>query len=149
MSTSATGLEIYNYPRRLQLALLNLQNNAKISATNRQLILRFHEKSVADGLSTPRLVKYIHILSKLAAIAPLAVVVVAGAVYWLFYPKPTSEIMNQTSEGTSLEVSRKTSEQTWPVPWFRGMGDLDEKTWVVYTLENSGLLHSAAPWFGL
>jgi integrase len=66
MSTSATGLDIYNYPRRLQLALLNLQNNAKISATNRQLILRFHEKSVADGLSAPRLVRYIHILSKLA-----------------------------------------------------------------------------------
>jgi len=66
MSTSATGLDIYNYPRRLELALDNLRKNAKISATNRQLILRFHEKSVADGLSAPRLVRYIHILSKLA-----------------------------------------------------------------------------------
>jgi integrase len=66
MSTCATGLDIYNYPRRLQLALQNLKNNAKISPTNRRLILGFHERSVADGLSAPRLVRYIHILSKLA-----------------------------------------------------------------------------------
>jgi integrase len=66
MSMSATVLDIYNYPRRLQLALHNLQNNAKISATNRRLILAFHERSVAEGLSTPRLVRYIHILSRLA-----------------------------------------------------------------------------------
>jgi len=66
MSTPATGPDIYNYPRRLQLALQNLQNNAKISAANRRLILAFHERSTADGLSTPRLVRYIHILSKLS-----------------------------------------------------------------------------------
>jgi site-specific recombinase XerD len=69
MSTSATGPDIYNYPRRLQLALQNLQNlqnNAKISARNRRLIVAFHERSTAEGLSTPRLVRYIHILSKLA-----------------------------------------------------------------------------------
>ena len=66
MSTSATGLDIYNYPRRLELALQNLKNDAKISPTNRRLILAFHERSVAEGLSTPRLVRYIHILSKLA-----------------------------------------------------------------------------------
>jgi integrase len=66
MSTPARRLDIYNYPRRLQLALQNLEENSRISSTNRQLILRFHEKSVADGLSPPRLVRYIHILSKLA-----------------------------------------------------------------------------------
>ena len=66
MSTPATGPDIYNYPRRLQLALQNLQNNAKISAANRRLLLAFHERSTADGLSTPRLDRYIHILSKLS-----------------------------------------------------------------------------------
>jgi integrase len=66
MSTSATILDIYNYPRRLELALENLKKNAKISATNRRLILAFHQRSVAEGLSTPRLVRYVHILSKLA-----------------------------------------------------------------------------------
>jgi len=66
MSAPASTLDIYNYPRRLQLALHKLKENRRISATNRQVILRFHEKSVADGLSAPRLVRYIHILSKLA-----------------------------------------------------------------------------------
>jgi len=66
MPASATRPDIYNYPRRLKLALENLEANDKISVTNRRLILAFHERSVADGLSIPRLVRYIHILSKLA-----------------------------------------------------------------------------------
>ena len=66
MSAPATTLDIYNYPRRLQLAVQKLRENPLISPTNRQVILRFHQKSVADGLSAPRLVRYIHILSKLA-----------------------------------------------------------------------------------
>jgi integrase len=66
MSTSATGLDIYNYPRRLKLALQNLQEDAKISPTNRRLILAFHERLAAEGLSTPRVVRCIQVLQKLA-----------------------------------------------------------------------------------
>jgi hypothetical protein len=51
-------------------------------------------------------------VSKLVAILLIAVVVAAGAGYWLFSPKPTSEIVNSTNEETSLEVSRRTTEQT-------------------------------------
>jgi hypothetical protein len=50
--------------------------------------------------------------SKLVAILLIAVVVAAGAGYWLFSPKPTSEIVNYASAETSLEVSRRTPEQT-------------------------------------
>jgi hypothetical protein len=50
--------------------------------------------------------------SKLVAIALIAVVIVAGAGYWLFSPNLTSGTVGYTSEGTSLEVSRRTSEQT-------------------------------------
>jgi hypothetical protein len=50
--------------------------------------------------------------SKLVAIALMAVVVASGAGYWLFSPKPTSEIVNYTSAETSLEVNRTTPEQT-------------------------------------
>jgi integrase len=66
MSTCATGLDIYNYPRRLELALQNLQEDAKISPTNRRLILAFHERLAAEGLSTPRVVRCIQVLQKLA-----------------------------------------------------------------------------------
>jgi len=51
-------------------------------------------------------------VSKLVAIVLIAVVVAAGAGYWLFSPKPTSEIVNSTSEETSLEVNRTTPEQS-------------------------------------
>jgi hypothetical protein len=51
-------------------------------------------------------------VSKFVAILLIAVVVAAGAGYWLFSPKPTSEIANYMSEETSLEVSRRTPEQT-------------------------------------
>ena len=50
--------------------------------------------------------------SKLVAIALIAVVVVAGAGYWLFSPNLTSGTLSYTSIGTSLGVSRRTSEQT-------------------------------------
>ena len=50
--------------------------------------------------------------SKLVAILLIAVVVAAGAGYWLFSPKPASEIVNYTSTETSLEVNRRTPEQT-------------------------------------
>jgi hypothetical protein len=51
-------------------------------------------------------------LSKLVAIVLVAIVVAAGAGYWLLSPKPTSEIVNYTSEETSLEVSRTTLGET-------------------------------------
>jgi hypothetical protein len=51
-------------------------------------------------------------VSKLVAILLIAVVVAAGAGYWLFSPKPSSEIVNYTSAETSLEVNRRTPEQT-------------------------------------
>jgi len=51
-------------------------------------------------------------VSNLVAILLIAVVVAAGAGYWLFSPKPTNEILNYTSEETALEVSRRTPEQT-------------------------------------
>jgi len=50
--------------------------------------------------------------SKLVAIALIAVVVVAGAGYWLFSPNLTSGTLIYTSIGTSLGVSRRASEQT-------------------------------------
>ena len=50
--------------------------------------------------------------SKLVAVVLIAVVIVAGAGYWLLSPKPTSEIVSSTGEGTSLSLSRRTSEQT-------------------------------------
>jgi hypothetical protein len=50
--------------------------------------------------------------SKLVAIALIAVVIVAGAGYWLFSPNLTSGTLSYTSMGTSLGVSRRTSEQT-------------------------------------
>ena len=51
--------------------------------------------------------------SKLVAIA-LIVVVVTGAGYWLFSPNLTSGTLSYTSKGTSLGVSRRTSEQAPP-----------------------------------
>jgi len=66
MPSSATRLDIYNYPRRLELALRNLKQNSKVSETNRQRILGFHEIAVAEGLSKPRLIRYINILSRSA-----------------------------------------------------------------------------------
>jgi hypothetical protein len=50
--------------------------------------------------------------SKLVAIALIAVVIVAGLGYWLFSPNLTSGTLSYTSMGTSLGVSRRTSEQT-------------------------------------
>lgn len=50
--------------------------------------------------------------SKLVAVALIVVTVAAGAGYWLFSPKPTNEIVNYTSAETSLQVSRRTPEQT-------------------------------------
>jgi len=50
--------------------------------------------------------------AKLTAALLIVVVIVSGAGYWLFYPKPTSQIVNYTSEATSLEVSKRTSEET-------------------------------------
>ena len=62
----STNPDVYGYPRRLELALKQLENNKTIVAKNRQAISRFYEESVAQGLSTPRLIRLIQILSKLS-----------------------------------------------------------------------------------
>lgn len=49
--------------------------------------------------------------SRLIAILLVVVVVTSAVSYWLYYPKPITQIVSHTSEQTSLEV-RRTSEQT-------------------------------------
>jgi len=64
----ATNPDVYRYPRRLELALNQLKSSTTITARNREAILKFYEECVAQGLSTPRVIRLIQILSKLSVL---------------------------------------------------------------------------------
>jgi integrase/ribosomal protein L40E len=64
----SSGVGVYNYPRRLELALQRLAKDRKVRTTDREKILKFKDECVAQGLSTPRVIRYVQMLSKLSAI---------------------------------------------------------------------------------
>jgi integrase/recombinase XerD len=62
-----SGVGVYNYPRRLELALQKLAKDRKIRPADRAKILKFKDECVAQGLSTARVIRYVQMLSKLSA----------------------------------------------------------------------------------
>ena len=63
----SSGVNIYNYPHRLELALRQLAKDRKVRLADRAKILKFKDECVAQGLSTPRVIRYIQMLAKLSA----------------------------------------------------------------------------------
>ena len=59
------GIDIHNYPKRMESALANLKKDS-ISEENKDLILKFYEQCVLEGLSKPHIIKYIYILRVIA-----------------------------------------------------------------------------------
>lgn len=60
--------DIHHYDQRLTAALTNLENDKKVLDTNRKKIKQFLEYIHAEGLSTPRQVRYTYVLRKLSGL---------------------------------------------------------------------------------
>jgi integrase/recombinase XerD len=60
--------DIHHYDQRLTAALANLENDKQVSDINRKKIKQFLEYIRAEGLSTPRQVRYTHVLRKLSSL---------------------------------------------------------------------------------
>lgn len=58
-------LDIYNYPKRLEVALRQL-NESTISLRNKELILQFRDFCSLEGIGIPRIERYIGVLKKWA-----------------------------------------------------------------------------------
>ena len=62
-----SGLNVYNYEHRMELALRQLDRDRRVRPGDRAKILKFRDECVAQGLSAPRIIRYIQMLSKLSA----------------------------------------------------------------------------------
>ena len=60
--------DIHHYEQRPTAALASLENDSKVVEANRKKIKQFLEYIRAEGLSTPRQVRYIHVLRKLSSL---------------------------------------------------------------------------------
>jgi integrase/recombinase XerD len=60
--------DIHHYDQRLTAALTNLENDKEVLDANRRKIKQFLEYIRAEGLSTPRQVRYTYILRKLSSL---------------------------------------------------------------------------------
>ena len=58
-------ISVHDYERRLQLVLRLIKTDQKLLKENRAVVLGFHRQIVAEGISLPRQVKYLHTLRKL------------------------------------------------------------------------------------
>ena len=61
-----SGINVYNYEHRMELALRQLNRDRRVRPGDRAKILKFRDECVAQGLSTPRIIRYIQMLSKLS-----------------------------------------------------------------------------------
>jgi hypothetical protein len=62
----AMGYDAHNYPVKLKLALSKVQEDSSLSAKNRDLVLRFHEACLAEGLSLARITRIMYNMRVLA-----------------------------------------------------------------------------------
>jgi site-specific recombinase XerD len=60
--------DIHHYDQRFTAALSNLEHDKNVLDTNRKKIKQFLEYIRAEGLSTPRQVRYTHVLRKLSSL---------------------------------------------------------------------------------
>ena len=60
-------IDIHDYGKQLERSLARIKSDKRISKRNKQLILDFHSRLLADNLSTPRLVYYTNKLALIAA----------------------------------------------------------------------------------
>jgi integrase/recombinase XerD len=65
---SHPGSDIHHYEERLTAALSNLENDMNVLDANRRKVKQFLEYIRAEGLSTPRQVRYTYVLRKLSAL---------------------------------------------------------------------------------
>lgn len=56
---------VHNYDKRLKWLLNGIQSNKRCSKVNSQYLIDFHNYLFAEGLSIPRVVKYLRLLSKI------------------------------------------------------------------------------------
>jgi hypothetical protein len=66
--TQQLASDIHHYDQRLTAALSNLENDQKVLDANRKKIKQFLEYIRAEGLSTPRQVRYTYVLRKLSSL---------------------------------------------------------------------------------
>ncbi|MGA3404447.1 MAG: site-specific integrase [Candidatus Bathyarchaeia archaeon] len=66
--TQQLASDIHHYNQRLTAALSNLENDQKVLDANRKKIKQFLEYIRAEGLSTPRQVRYTYVLRKLSSL---------------------------------------------------------------------------------
>lgn len=59
-------IDVHQWKQRYQRAEQNLTNDHQLSHSNRKKILRFVWDLQAEGITLPRLLKYLYILPKLA-----------------------------------------------------------------------------------
>jgi integrase/recombinase XerD len=65
--TQQVASDIHHYDQRLTAALSNLENDKNVVDANRRKIKQFLEYIRAEGLSTPRQVRYTYVLRKLSS----------------------------------------------------------------------------------
>ena len=58
--------DIHHYDQRLTVALSNLEKDKRVLESNRKKIKQFLEYIRAEGLSTPRQVRYVYVLRKVS-----------------------------------------------------------------------------------
>jgi site-specific recombinase XerD len=66
--TQQLASDIHHYDQRLTAALRNLENDKNVLEPNRKKINQFLEYKRAEGLSTPRQVRYTYVLRKLSSL---------------------------------------------------------------------------------
>jgi integrase/recombinase XerD len=66
--TQQSTSDIHHYDQRLTAALSNLENDKNVLDANRKKIKQFLEYIRAEGLSTPRQVRYTYVLRKLSSL---------------------------------------------------------------------------------
>ncbi|MGA8905262.1 MAG: site-specific integrase [Candidatus Bathyarchaeia archaeon] len=66
--TQQSASHIHHYDQRFTAALSNLENDKKVLDANRKKIKQFLEYIRAEGLSTPRQVRYTYVLRKLSSL---------------------------------------------------------------------------------
>lgn len=66
--TQQITFDIHHYDQRLTAATRNLDNDKQVLETNRKKIRQFLEYIRAEGLSTPRQVRYTYVLRKLSSL---------------------------------------------------------------------------------
>ena len=62
MESTTMRIDIHNYAHQVQGAIRRAKKDNKISEKNREFILKFFDYLIADGISKPRLAKYVDVI---------------------------------------------------------------------------------------